>query len=175
MAEELAATLGKSDVVVFSYGGCPYCRKVTQAYKAANIPFIEVDYDELDGERALMYCMVHVSIDVQDGYIYTLFDSSDLIVFFSYFSYVFFVSLSLSLSSSFSLSIRWRGCSRQYPRAAQTAQRAGGVRQGKIHRGMQRRTRAVDGRSASAQQRKARGNARLKKHFSTCMFLLWVG
>lgn len=49
MAEELEATLGKGDVVIFSYGGCPYCRKVTQAFKAKNVPFLEVDYDELDG------------------------------------------------------------------------------------------------------------------------------
>ena len=49
MAEELQATLKTSDVVIFSYGGCPYCRKVTQAFKAKNVPFVEVDYDELDG------------------------------------------------------------------------------------------------------------------------------
>lgn len=49
MAEELAAALTRSDVVIFSYGGCPYCRKVTQAYGAKQIPFVEIDYDDLDG------------------------------------------------------------------------------------------------------------------------------
>ena len=33
------------DVVLFSYGGCPYCRKLEQVLKAEGIPFAVLDYD----------------------------------------------------------------------------------------------------------------------------------
>ena len=48
MAAELAAVIAKDDLVIFSYGGCPYCRRVTRALDAAGIPYNEVDYDDLD-------------------------------------------------------------------------------------------------------------------------------
>jgi hypothetical protein len=32
-------------VVVFSYGGCPYCRKLEQVLKKEGIPFAVLDYD----------------------------------------------------------------------------------------------------------------------------------
>jgi glutaredoxin len=49
MASELASTLSKSDVVILSSTGCPFCRKVTQAFAAKKVAFLEIDYDELDG------------------------------------------------------------------------------------------------------------------------------
>lgn len=33
------------DVVVFSYGGCPYCRKLEQVLKKEGIAFAVLDYD----------------------------------------------------------------------------------------------------------------------------------
>ena len=53
MAEELDATLAKHDVVVFSYGGCPYCRKVTRAFGEEGVAHVEIDYDELDDGDAV--------------------------------------------------------------------------------------------------------------------------
>eukprot|EP00227_Mantoniella_beaufortii_P013750 CAMPEP_0197582586 /NCGR_PEP_ID=MMETSP1326-20131121/5760_1 /TAXON_ID=1155430 /ORGANISM="Genus nov. species nov., Strain RCC2288" /LENGTH=104 /DNA_ID=CAMNT_0043146691 /DNA_START=66 /DNA_END=380 /DNA_ORIENTATION=+ len=53
MASELAACLAADAVVIFSYGGCPYCRKVTQEYKSKEIAFREIDYDELDDGEAV--------------------------------------------------------------------------------------------------------------------------
>ena len=44
MASELDATLASADVVVFSYGGCPYCRKVTRGFDAQGVKYREVDY-----------------------------------------------------------------------------------------------------------------------------------
>ena len=46
MASELDSTLESADVVVFSYGGCPYCRKVTRGFDAEGIKYREVDYDD---------------------------------------------------------------------------------------------------------------------------------
>ena len=53
MAEELDATLAKHDVIVFSYGGCPYCRKVTRAFGDEGVAHVEIDYDELDDGDAV--------------------------------------------------------------------------------------------------------------------------
>ena len=53
MAAELAAVIAKDDLVIFSYGGCPYCRRVTRALDAAGIPYNEVDYDDLDDGDAV--------------------------------------------------------------------------------------------------------------------------
>ena len=53
MASELDATLASADVVVFSYGGCPYCRKVTRGFDAQGVKYREVDYDDLDDGEAV--------------------------------------------------------------------------------------------------------------------------
>ena len=51
MAEELKACLAKDPLVIFSYGGCPFCKKVTREFTAKGVAFVEIDYDELnDGE-----------------------------------------------------------------------------------------------------------------------------
>ena len=53
MAAELARIIAKDDVVIFSYGGCPYCRRVTRALDAAGVPYNEVDYDDCDDGEAV--------------------------------------------------------------------------------------------------------------------------
>jgi glutaredoxin 3 len=53
MASELDATLASHDVVVFSYGGCPYCRKVTKGFDAEGLAYREVDFDELEDGDAV--------------------------------------------------------------------------------------------------------------------------
>jgi glutaredoxin 3 len=53
MASELDSTLESADVVVFSYGGCPYCRKVTRGFDAEGIKYREVDYDDMDDGEAV--------------------------------------------------------------------------------------------------------------------------
>tara|TARA_B110000977_G_scaffold131133_1_gene167122 strand:+ start:22713 stop:23033 length:321 start_codon:yes stop_codon:yes gene_type:complete len=53
MASELDATVSTADVVVFSYGGCPYCRRVVRGFEAEGVAFREVDYDELDAGEAV--------------------------------------------------------------------------------------------------------------------------
>ena len=65
MASELDATLASADVVVFSYGGCPYCRKVTRGFDAQGVKYREVDYDDMDEGEATQeeQALVKVSID----------------------------------------------------------------------------------------------------------------
>ena len=53
MAAELARIIAKDDVVIFSYGGCPYCRRVTRALDAAGVGYNEVDYDDCDDGEAV--------------------------------------------------------------------------------------------------------------------------
>merc|ERR1712032_855887 len=44
-ALDSAIAQAAAPVVIFSFGGCPFCRKVETAFKAAGVPFKVMDFD----------------------------------------------------------------------------------------------------------------------------------
>ena len=65
MAAELARIIAKDDVVIFSYGWCPYCRRVTRALDAAGVGYNEVDYDDCDDGEAVRAEISHAQAEVR--------------------------------------------------------------------------------------------------------------